>query len=428
MNGTTGTVIGVGRECLWYVVRGWGDRERKDAAERAAAAGERGAGGGGGGMMRGNGVGGGGEYFPCPGPLLPTFDAYDFGVRGSGGNSIGIECWNLRVWKGIMEEERGAVIKGGSCVAKERTGDRDKEGGIVGLFGKDGGIEGIGDAGTRILSVGDSGSSSGSDCVCDMSMLSKLLDRQWSSSDDSCLRHYIERCAETCNVGTASCLSREMIGMGRGSEARGDGEGVEKADGERLEKEKFMERILSRGSSLGREDKGEEGNEEGAVKKKDGEGKVEEKVDDDIGSEASSSPFLEILPSSSSSSSSSNSNSNNNSNSNINININININSNSDGINGNTSSSFQARMSRLLKANARANLLEALRESRGCTGGDGSDLCLVPLRLSSKFSMDEIFARACLMIRINECARAGGGMMGMEEGKGGGKGGGERLT
>ena len=237
-DGTTCTLLGVARHCLWYVVRDFTDLE---AINRTMSV----------------------STFPSPGPRLPCFAGLEFGMKGIN-QSVGVGCWDRKTFISLQENDRIVLCKGGD-------GEDDQCEGI--LLGGDGDDKrmGVDEEDEREEEEGKMGEErvNGDEGLFDGAHLGSLVRGRglWTGDLDTKLALFIERCTELCNVPSPSCLSREKLGM---SEAGGlkvknkkerkpeEGAGGESKrvtgpsrlnESERGQKEKLLTKILSQGSS-----------------------------------------------------------------------------------------------------------------------------------------------------------------------------------
>ena len=107
-DGSTCTLLGVARHCLWYAVR---DLTDLDAINRALSV----------------------STFPSPGPRLPCFAGLEFGMKGIN-QSVGVGCWDRKTFISLQENDRIVLCKGGD-------GEDDEEDDLEGQVEGEGGVE-----------------------------------------------------------------------------------------------------------------------------------------------------------------------------------------------------------------------------------------------------------------------------------------------
>ena len=210
----------------------------------------------------------------------------------------------------------------------------------------------------------------------------------WTGDLDTKLALFVDRCTELCNLPSPSCLSREMLGMGkakvREAEKKMSPEGEEDiatpvSGSARDEKEKLLTRILSQGSSKSLDVESVQSSEAGdADEETGGGGECEGDAEEKDGVENK----YELLMSKS-------------------------------------DEMIQERIKRSMESRAKSNLVAALKEARCQEGVSAcSDLYVVPTELTSIFTMEEIFARVCYLIHVNELAASVAPVLGLGESHG----------
>ena len=375
--GSTCTLIGVARHCLWYVVRG----------------GAGGAASFGGGAASADGVG---ETLASPCPRIVAYDGLEFGERCPG-QSAGVGCWDRSSFVDMMANDNALIIKGGCNVkgGPDLWWEEDEEesvggGSAVGGGGGDGGEDG-GEEDEEVVGELWSGSESDGGLRYDAEKLKKLVDGRglWTGALDAELVKWIEITAKWCHLATPSYLSRkDLMGCGGGGrsgvgvvvgdesvEEGDDSAGDEDSGGERGE---AAEAILRREEALiqsimsKQEGPSSDGDEGGRMEGEEKEEGVEGGASSVEGGEEES--WMARA---------------------------ANNNNDEESIGGGSID----QMETLIAHNALKNLRAALREGRGDEAREPEGICpSLPSGISETFKPDEIFARVCLMIRLNELA------------------------
>jgi hypothetical protein len=355
---TTCTILGVARHCLWYVVRSFG--------------------GGGGGEESGLlGLSSDHEKtFPPPNPRLCSFDGLKlFGARGESQTCVAIGCWERSSFLQMIGGDQALIIKGGSSL---NMGSEKK-----GAFSSGNSFEedeeekeedDVENEGTNEGPAMDNAENQPSE----LEKLNTLVHGRglWTGDLDRTLVLYLEECVEYYGVGCAGCLSREMI--------QDTGSTGGKSRRRRGASKKSGKMTADYGGE--EEDKMDFGDD-------DDEGQGISIVDDPVtipeDEESREITLDDEVPA---------------------------------VVEG---GGLQTQMEKLLLSNSQDNLLAGLQEARGLGSSSTENNTKKtegqrPI-LTEKldiFTKDEIFARSCLMIHVNELAASLLPMLGLGESHG----------